>query len=165
MDTRANENKTSGEVERVARAIYKAEPYMFMKQVKGIHGTTAFAPDKPAPFEHVTWLHDKLTRQAQAAIKALAQDRSGDDGWINVDDNLPDMDEPVIGAFADGSWSIFMRSDDGEGWLWHRVETYGCYSPNPKYNEFDCDDDYQVRWWQPLLAFPPQTKQSSGGET
>lgn len=76
--------------------------------------------------------------------------------WVSVDERLPDMMVPVLGYTAGGSLSVFARDDvDGEGWLWARASWIGDLA-DPR--GFEADDDYDVKFWQPL-PIPPQPGQ------
>lgn len=80
-------------------------------------------------------------------------DKNIDNGWISVEDRLPPLKTPVFAGskrFSDGnfSWWIFERFDGGDGWLWSRL------NGSSLDDDFECDDDYYITHWQPLLDEP-----------
>ncbi|MCR4532492.1 DUF551 domain-containing protein [Acinetobacter venetianus] len=77
-------------------------------------------------------------------------DQNIGNGWISVEDRLPPLKTPVFAGskrFTDGKlqWWIFERFDAGDGWLWSRLNGSSLDA------DFECDDDYHITHWQPLL--------------
>ncbi|MCM1957891.1 DUF551 domain-containing protein [Acinetobacter modestus] len=73
--------------------------------------------------------------------------------WISVNDRLPELGVAVFAGskrFSDGkfTWWIFERFDGGDGWLWSRLNGSSID------DDFECDDDYYITHWQPLLEEP-----------
>ena len=67
-----------------------------------------------------------------------------ENGWISVEDALPDYSIPVIaGYFRKGEfvWWFFERFEYGDGWCWSRFD-----------NSFDdaYADEYDITYWRPL---------------
>lgn len=75
----------------------------------------------------------------QAAKNQLVQ------GWISVEDSLPEFDVPVLAKnmnFERGKyWWVFERCDSYDGWVWSRFES--------SLDEAYCDD-YEITHWMPL---------------
>lgn len=72
------------------------------------------------------------------------------EGWISVDERLPDLGTLVLGW--DGALGVFSRDYvPGEGWLWAR-QSYAWNLTDP--SGIEADDDYQVTHWKPLPAPP-----------
>jgi hypothetical protein len=90
--------------------------------------------------------------------------------WISVADRIPKYEEPVWGLVRANSacfrLAIVMRGDGEEGWIWH-VCTDWNYTGMISWPElgqaadFECDDDYQVKYWLPLSALPKPPKDVS----
>jgi hypothetical protein len=74
-------------------------------------------------------------------------------GWTSVKDGLPPIGQPVFAgskSFGNGefNWWIYERSNFEEGWLWSRL------NGSSLDGGFECDDDYHITHWQPLLDEP-----------
>jgi hypothetical protein len=94
---------------------------------------------------------DRLTEFARAIEAACTPP----EGWISVDDRLPDFEVPVLGVIGESIYPV-CRYDDSDGWLW------GCLHIGALDDvmSYECDDDYQVTHWMPLPAAPMAGKTS-----
>ena len=84
-------------------------------------------------------------------------------GWISVKERIPEFEEAVWGLLPienGAGWclAIVMRGDGEDGWLWHICTEFTGVNmvqwPLSDDADFECDDDYQVRYWMPLTALP-----------
>jgi len=81
--------------------------------------------------------------------------------WIATKDRLPRFDIPVLACLEsgyDGSLYILpmIRSYvENEGWYWCVHSGSGLDLADK--NNYECEDDYDVRYWMPLPK-PPKSK-------
>ena len=75
--------------------------------------------------------------------------------WIEIEDQLPDLEIPVwLWGPEDGIW-IGARTDDGDGYLWG--SSYGSQyrDANGCWKSEDMEvDDYHPTHWMPLPNIP-----------
>jgi hypothetical protein len=71
------------------------------------------------------------------------------DGWISVEDRLPELDVPVLAFYHGGIGAVF-RGEGDDGWLLS-AHHMGLLDDLDSY---ECDDNYEVTHWMPLPAPP-----------
>lgn len=100
------------------------------------------------------WAVDHTWQFQQKRIDEL-QAKEKNNGWISVDERLPEFGVAVLaGHFAGKTFHFhyYERFDDADGWLWAR------YSGD-LFSEPQIDDDYSyITHWQPLPPAPEQVK-------
>lgn len=102
-------------------------------------------------------VHDLIRQHGKDLLAAV-------EGWVSVDDRLPDLDVPVWACGPNDHPFIGARVFDCDGWLWGKCYSVPCVDSDGKWDCEDCevDDDYAVTRWRPLPPPPAaMTKESA----